>query len=88
MSETMGSEVQLKPRQQVARYPEGRHHSCQPFDSGGLSLALHNENIHLGNLETSLGKSVCASTAAGKSCDSCAGWRGRLSDGGLSNLYS
>lgn len=77
--------VQHEPRQQVARYPAGRHHYCRPFDSSGLRLALHNEHIHLGAPETSIGKSTCANTAAGMSCDSCACWSRRLYDRGLSN---
>lgn len=46
--------IQLEPKQQVTRHPEGRHHSCQPFDSASLSVALHNEHIHLENPENFL----------------------------------
>lgn len=59
----MQSEVQLEARQQVARYPEGGHHSSQTFDSAGLPLPLDNECIHLVNPETSLGKSTSPVTA-------------------------
>lgn len=59
----MQCEAEQEPRQQGARYPEDRHRSRRHFDSAGLSLPLDNERIHLGNLETSLGKSTSPMTA-------------------------